>query len=103
MAPWLLPVFIFLVWSLWIGASAMGVAVENARRGTPEAERSGVSILPGMPLFPLAFWGIALAGNWAAPPWGSILVVAFHVAFGGTLIVSIVRSIRALRAIDGPT
>ena len=103
MTHWLLPVFVFLVWCLWIGACAVGVAVEEARRNTPERERTGTSMFPGMPLFPLAFWGIAWAVDWAIDPWGSILVGAFHVAFGGTLIVSIVRGIRTVRAIDGPT
>lgn len=103
MVQWLIPVFVFFVWFLWIGACAAEAAVEDARRGTPEGERHGVSILPGMPVFPLAFWGVAWAVDRAIGPWGSILVGAFHVAFGITLVVSIVRSIRSLRAMEEPT
>ena len=81
----------------------MEAAVRDARRGIPEAERGGTSILPGMPVFPLVFWGIALAGDWVMVRWGSILVGAFHVVFGITLVVSIVRGVLELRALEGPT
>ena len=103
MTQWLLPVLIFLVWFVWIGACGLGVAVEDARRGVPEGERRGTSIFPGMPFFPLVFWGIAWAIDRVLDPWGSILIGAFHVVYGVVLVVSIARDVRTLRAIDGPS
>ena len=103
MTQWLLPVFIFFVWALWIAACAVQAAVKDARLGIPAGERRGTSVFPGMPLFPLAFWGIAWIIDLALRPWGSVLVGAFHVILGGMLIVSVIRGNRTLRTIDGPT
>ncbi len=102
MATCFLPVFLFLVWFLWVIACAGETAVSNARRGMPKGRRGGASILPGIPVFPLAFWGVAWIIDSVVSPWGSIIVGGAHVVFVIFLIVSIVRDLRYLRSIDGP-
>lgn len=100
MPQWVLPVFIFAVWLLWLKACELEVALEDARQPLPEAQRRGVSILPGIPVFPLAFWGLAWAIDQVVNPRGSTLVGAFHVTFGGFLVFAIVRDHREIRKID---
>jgi len=101
MATWFLPVFLFLVWFLWVIACAGETAVSNARRGIPEGRRGGASVFPGIPVFPLVFWGVAWIIDSVVSPWGSIIVGGAHVVFMILLIVSIVRDLRYLRSIDG--
>jgi len=102
MLPWIFPLFILAVWLLWFDACVIGGAADAARRGIPEGERGGSSILPGIPVFPLTFWGIAWVIDRAASPWGTLVVGAAHVVFAGVLLVTIVRDVRDLRSIDGP-
>ena len=102
MATWFLPVFLFLVWFVWVIACAGETAVGNARRGIPEGRRGGASIFPGIPVFPLVFWGVAWIIDSVVSPWGSSIVGGAHVVFVVLLIVSIVRASRHLRSIDGP-
>ena len=102
MATWFLLVFLFIVWSLWVVACAGEAAVRDARRGIPEGKRGGASIVPFIPVFPLAFWGLAWIIDRVVSPWGSIIVGGAHVVFVILLIVSIVRYLRHLRSIDGP-
>ena len=102
MATWFLPVFLFLVWFVWVIACAGETAVSNARRGIPEGRRGGASFFPGIPVFPLVFWGVAWIIDSVVSPWGSSIVGGAHVVFLILLIVSIVRDLRYLRSIDGP-
>ncbi len=102
MNSWILPIFIFLVWSIWVVACAAQVAEKQASEGVPEKDRSGTSILPGMPVFPLAFWGVSWIIDYWLAPWGSFLVAGFHVLFACFLIRSIVRSSRTLKVYDEP-
>ena len=102
MLQWLLPVLIFAVWSLWHVACVLGAALKDARQPLPEGRRRAVSILPGIPVFPLAFWGLAWAIDQVVNPWGAILVGAFHVVFGGSLVLAVVRDLREIRKIDRP-
>ena len=102
MPPWLLPLFLILVWGLWVMGCASQRAVEDARRGVPEEQRGGVSIFPGIPVFPLAFWGIAWIIDRAASPWGTVVTGAAHAVFAIWLLISIARDWRHLRSIDGP-
>ena len=74
----------------------------EAYGGIPEGQRGGVSILPGIPVFPLAFWGIAWMIDRAARPWGTIVIGVAHVVFAMWLIISIARDWRFLRSTDGP-
>ncbi len=102
MATWSLPVFLFVVWLLWVIACAGQNAESDARRGIPEGRRGGASIYPCIPVFPLAFWGAAWMIDSVVSPWGSIIVGRAHVVFAILLIVSILRDARHLRSIDRP-
>ena len=77
------------------------VAVSEARRGIPEGERRGVSILPGFPVFPLMFWGAALLVDWLANPWGTIVIAGLHMIPGTAWAASIYRNTKALAKLDG--
>ena len=98
---WMLPLFILLVWLLWALACACQSALNGAQRGIPPEQRPGTSVLPGVPLFPLVFWGIALAINAIAQPWGTYIVGAFHALFGLLLVVFLLRDSAKIRRIDG--
>jgi hypothetical protein len=101
MPSWVLLVFLFVVWILWLCSCMAEVAVAEARRGIPEGERRGVSILPGIPIFPLALWGVALLGDWLVAPWGTIAIAGLHLVLGIIWAVSLVRNTKALAKLDG--
>lgn len=100
MSSWILLAFLLLVWVLWLFDCMAEVAVSEARRGIPEGERRGVSILPGFPIFPLAFWGAALFIDWLANPWGTIAIAGLHLILGMSWAVSIFRNTKALANLD---
>lgn len=100
MPSWLLALFILVVWCLWAVAAAAQCAAEQARHGVPEGQRSGVSILPVIPVFPMVLWGIAWLIDRAASPWGTWAVGVAHGVFAAYLTVSVVRDWRCLRSLD---
>jgi hypothetical protein len=101
--PWVLPLFIFFTWFVWIVGCASQVALHGARRGVPEGQRGSTSIIPGITIFPLAFWGLALGINALAPPWGTYSIGGLHVIFLISLIPSIIRDHREIRRLDDGT
>lgn len=101
MRPWALPFFVLAVWVLWVLAAAAGRAAKDARRGLPEAQWGGVSLVPVIPVLPLGAWGLAWLIDHAANPWGSVFVGAAHAAFAVVLAVSLVRDWWFIRSIDG--
>ena len=103
MSPWSLLAFLLFIWVLWLFASMAEVAVSEARKGVPEGERRGVSLLPGIPVFPLLFWGIALLIDWISNPWGTFVIGGTHIILGIVWTVSIIRNMRALARIDSAT
>lgn len=91
---WLLPVLLFAVWCLWVFAASGEFRVKELRRGIPKDQRGGVSILPGIPLFPLCFWGVArLADIWVAP-WGTVVIGALHVILASAMAFTLVHNLR---------
>ncbi|MES2694445.1 MAG: hypothetical protein V4773_13300 [Verrucomicrobiota bacterium] len=76
----LLPIVLFLAWITIILAPAARLAVEDARAAVPETKRRGVSIFPGIPVMPLAMWGLAALLDMIIGPWGSICLLWLHVA-----------------------
>ena len=100
MPSWLLASFIFVVWSLSIVAAVVQRAADDARDGTPEGQRGGVSILPGIPVFPIALWGIAWLIDRVLNPWGTWAIAGAHGVFAACLIASLVRDWRYLRSLD---
>lgn len=101
MSSWILLTFLLLVWALWLFSCMAEVAVSEARRGIPVGERRGVSILPGFPIFPLAFWGAALLVDWLVSPWGTVAIAGLHTVLGMSWAASIFRNTKALANLDG--
>jgi uncharacterized membrane protein YcjF (UPF0283 family) len=99
----MLPVFLFFTWFVEIVACAAEKAVDGARRGLPEGKRGGVSILPGIVIFPLVFWGIALLIDLVVEPWGTWGIGLFHGVFLVLMIASIVRNWFRLRSLEKDT
>ena len=99
MPSWLLASLIFVVWCLWTVAVAQRAA-EDVRRGTPEGQRGGVSILPVIPAFPVVLWGIAWLIDRAIDPWGTWAVGVAHGVFAACLTVSLVRDWQCVRSLD---
>ncbi len=98
---WILLAFLLLVWFLWVFACAAQAALAEARRGIPEEERSGISVFPGFPLFPLAFWGVALLADRFIGPWGTFLIGGAHLVLAIKWGVAVIRDSRDLAKIDG--
>lgn len=97
---WGLLIEVSVVWLLWGIAATASHAASEARRGTPEGKRGGVSLAPIIPAFPLAFWGLALLADVTVGPWGTVVVGWFHVVLGLMFVVCIVRDSWRLRAFD---
>lgn len=103
MPAWVLLLMLFVAWTLWLFACTTEVALSEARKGIPEEERRGVSILPGIPVFPLLFWGIALFIDQFVNPWGTNVVAGIHLALSLIWLVSAIRDTRELTKIEGAT
>lgn len=99
---WGLLIEVLVVWLLWGIAAAVGHAVADTRSGIPEGQRGGVSIAPIFPVFPLAFWGVALLVDRAIGPWGTLVVSWFHAVLGVVFTGSIAREWWRLRSLDKP-
>lgn len=102
MAGWQLPLLVFVVWLLWHVACISGVQIANARKGVPVGRRGGSSMFPGIPLFPLFFWGLACFVDSVVAPWGTWVIGGLHV-ISMVLSGSIARDVRGLYAIDRST
>jgi len=98
---WVLLLLLSVAWLLWLFACMAEVAVSEASKGIPEGERRGVSILPGIPLFPLVFWGIALLIDQFMYPWGTNVVGGLHLVLSLFWLISAIRDMRKLKNIDG--
>jgi hypothetical protein len=79
------------------------VAVSEARKGIPEGERRQVSILPGIPIFPIVFWGLALLIDQFVDPWGTNVIAGIHLVLSLIWLVSVIRDTRTLAQIDQAT
>ena len=101
MTSWPFAVFLLVVWCLWAGAAAAHRAAEDARRGIPEGQRGGVSILPAIPVFPVVSWSIAWLMDRAVSPWGTWAVGVSHGVFAACLFISLVRDRRRIRLVKG--
>lgn len=96
--------FLFLVvvltWSLHVFRNALQLAIEDAHKGLAENQRRGVSILPGIPLIPLSFVGIAALIDVWHSPYGTLFVAGLHIVYTMILVVLIARGRRLYRQIE---
>ena len=88
------------VWCLWAIAALTQKEVVDRRQSSPEGHRGGVSILPVIPLFPLAAWAIALLLDLFVAPWGTWIIGVAHAALAVLFIVSIARNWWRLRSLN---
>lgn len=100
MSWWLLLLIVFLAWCLWALAAMGHIAVENARKNTPEEKRRGFSIAPVIPLFPLAFFGLAKLADVFVAPWGTLVTAGLHLLFGLLCLMGVARYALQLRSIN---
>ncbi len=100
---WALFILLFVAWFLWLFACMAEVALTEARKGVPQGQGRLVSIFPGIPIFPLAFWGIALLIDQFFLPWGTNLVAGIHLGLSILWLVSAIRDTRKLAKIEHAT
>jgi hypothetical protein len=100
MSSWLLLLLIVTAWLLWTFATAARLAVEDTRRGVPEDQRRGVSILPAIPVLPLSLWAIALLIDLAVEPWGTWVAGSGHAVMAVLATGSFVRDVWRIRSLN---
>jgi hypothetical protein len=62
------------------------------RNPLPNQQRWGYSIVPFIPIIPLAAWGLAkLIDRWAGP-WGTRVMASLHAAWAVLLVIAIARN-----------
>jgi hypothetical protein len=84
-----LPLFILVVWLLWIPVCVWS----RAARG----DLGGTSIFPGIPVFPLAAWGLSALLEWLHPNLGLLVIGGSHVLLLLVFLVSAYRSLHAIK------
>jgi hypothetical protein len=86
---WALLIEVCVVWLLWCYAAVASKAVADARKQIPNGQRSGVSLAPVIPFFPLGFWALAMLADFVVAPWGTWVIAWFHgllsVLFAGSI------------------
>jgi hypothetical protein len=97
---WVFLPILFLVWFLVVVDKLLWTTIVQIRNGVPADQRTGVSIVPELPLNPLLFWGVAALINRSFDPWGTRLVLAFHLIIGVVSIARIIRSRITLRTLE---
>ena len=95
---WILPSSISLAWLLWILAGASQVGLEDARNPLSDGGRRSFSPAPVIPIFPLAFWGLAKLIDWVAAPWGSTIITGLHAILAAMFGFLFLRDLARLRA-----
>ena len=95
----LLLLWITVVWVLWALAATLQTRLTDARDPLPNGQQRGMSVLPVIPLFPAALWGIALLIDRFVDPWGSSCMAVLHGCFALLLAGSISLDFVRLRAI----
>jgi hypothetical protein len=97
MPTWANLALVFGAWVLFVVWGLVQLAVENAR--LPEEQRRGFSFLPGFPIMPLAFWGLASIIDMVVEPWGTQIIGALHGVVAVILVGLIVRECWRLRTL----
>ena len=92
MTHWQVLIIATITWVVWIPACSF----ERLAQG----QSGSVSITPGIPVFPLAAWGLAYALEAVGWPLGVMLVGVAHLALLDWMLVSIARSKHVLRMKD---
>src|SRR5437773_1365724 len=78
MSSLVLLIAVLAAWILLLIAGLSTKAIEDTRRGIPEGERHGVSIVPIIPIVPMTLWGFAMLVDLVWNPWGTRVVGMAH-------------------------
>ena len=89
MTHWQVLIIATITWIVWIPACSL----ENRAQG----RSSSVSIFPGLPVFPLAAWGIAYASKAAGWPLGPLFIGVAHLGLLVWFLAGIANNKRILR------
>ena len=95
MSIWILISLIALFWILYpiFGATGVGAAISRGDR----PEDAGFSFLPETIVFPPVFFGIAMAIDYVAMPWGRLIVASFCVLLIAWGVIASTYSIIEIR------
>jgi hypothetical protein len=85
----ILPIAIFFVWFVWVYACAVQCELRDVVESRPDNEKSGTSLFPGIPIFPLFFWGLAEFINSKFINYGTYSILFLHAILLIALIISI--------------
>jgi len=99
---WLLLMIVALTWCLWAFATVFQRAASEATKKVPRGKRGGVSLLPVIPLFPLAFFGIAKLADTFVTSWGTRVIGTSHILLALLFLISIARDWYRLRCLPRP-
>ena len=95
----ILPITLFVAWFAILFAPLGKLAIEDIKTGVPEDQRRGVSILPGIPVCPLFFWGLSYAIDAFIPPWGTLSMLVVHIILFIVAAYVIIRDILIMKRI----
>ena len=95
----ILPIIISISWFVFILVPAGNLAVEDAKKGIPENERRGVSILPIFPVVPVILWVLTY---WIDKHINllSEIIISIHILLLIVAITCLVRSHKKLKQIE---
>lgn len=96
MSTWSWVILVTTAWLLWVVAAAF--ELEAAKRRGERPADAGVSVLPVIPLFPLALLCVAWVLNRFVSPWGTRIVGALHVLMIAACLMGIVIYARRIRS-----
>lgn len=96
----ILPIVIFASWFALSLAPCGKLAIEDAQNKVPADKRRGVSIVPGLPAFPLILWGAAVAIDRFISSWGSWILLGIHGVLLLICLSVITRDILRLKRIS---
>jgi hypothetical protein len=99
MTPWSLLMEVTLVWLAWGVAAIVERGLSDQRQGVPDPDRHGVSLVPILPVFPLAAWSFAILVDRVVAPWGTRAVASTHALLGVVFVGAAARDLLRLRAL----
>jgi hypothetical protein len=97
MSWWLLFIFVTLTWFAWCAGAILELKADKLEGKCPPD--AGCSLVPIVPLYPLALFGIAMLLDKFLTPWGTRIILWFHIALGILFAAAIIRDLNRIRRI----
>ena len=82
MSAGLLFLWVLFVWVLAMVAATLETRQRDLRDPLPHGHQRHMSWAPAIPLYPLAFWGLAKVIDTWAYPWGTRAIASIHLLLG---------------------